>query len=103
MPTKSLQCRFSPLAEHDLEDIWLYTYRQWSLEQADAYHLSFIQTIEGLACGRHIPQKSDARAGYWKYPVGKHRIFFRMSGRFLDVMRILHETMDVEQHLERRD
>ena len=28
--------RLSPLAEADLEDIWLYTFRNWSMEQADS-------------------------------------------------------------------
>jgi plasmid stabilization system protein ParE len=27
----------SPLAEADLEDIWLYTFQTWSSEQADHY------------------------------------------------------------------
>lgn len=29
--------RLSPAAEHDLENIWLYTCRQWNLQQADRY------------------------------------------------------------------
>jgi plasmid stabilization system protein ParE len=29
--------RLSPAAEHDLENIWLYTCRQWSVGQAEHY------------------------------------------------------------------
>ena len=32
--------RLSPLAEQDLEDIWLYTLREWSADQADRYYHS---------------------------------------------------------------
>ena len=30
--------QLTPLAEADLEEIWLYTFRNWSVEQADSYH-----------------------------------------------------------------
>ena len=88
--------RLSPLAEADLEEIWLYTFRQWSLEQADDYHRSIIAAIEGLASGRNIAQRTEVREGYWKYKVGMHVIYFRSSDNYLDVIRILHGRMDVD-------
>lgn len=100
MSGKNLTFRLSPLAEADLEEIWLYTFRQWSLEQADDYHRGIIRAIEGLASRRNVWQKSTIRNGYWKYPVGKHVVFFRNPDGFLDVIRILHEKMDMNQHLE---
>ena len=54
MVNKSRIHRLSPLAEADLEDIWLYTFRQWSLEQADEYHRGIIEAIEGLTSGSNI-------------------------------------------------
>ncbi len=96
---KSLTYRLSPLAESDLEEIWLYTAETWSLDQADSYHRAIIKAIEGLASGRNIWQKSNVLDGYWKYRVGKHIVFFRSPDGFLDVIRILHERMDVNQHL----
>ena len=91
--------RLSPLAETDLEDIWLYTFRQWSLEQADTYYNSTIRAIESLVSGRNIAQRTDVRAGYWKYKVGMHVVYFQNSGDYLDVIRILHGNMDVEARL----
>lgn len=88
------------MAESDLEGIWLYTFRQWSLEQADDYHQSIMKAVEGLASGRNVWQKSNVWEGYWKYPVGRHVIFFRNPAGFLDVIRILHEEMDINQHLD---
>ena len=96
---KNLAVRMSPRAESDLEEIWFYTFRQWSLEQADAYHRRIMKAVEGLASGCNVWQKSPARAGYWKYPVGRHVVFFRASEGFLDVIRILHEEMDMDTHL----
>ena len=92
--------RLSPLAEADLEEIWLYTLRQWSLEQADDYHGSIASAIAGLASGRNIGQIADVREGYWKYTVGRHVVYFRSSASYLDVIRILHGRMDVDLHLK---
>jgi toxin ParE1/3/4 len=43
--------RLSPLAEADLEEIWFYTLKHWSLEQADIYHHSLVAAFAGLAAG----------------------------------------------------
>lgn len=34
MPAKACAVRLTPLAQTDLEDIWMYTYERWSLAQA---------------------------------------------------------------------
>lgn len=41
--------RLSPLAEADLEEIWLYTLRHWSVEQAGSCLRNLVETFEGLA------------------------------------------------------
>jgi toxin ParE1/3/4 len=69
MPDESRQYRLSPLAEADLEDIWLYTFKHWSLEQADRYHHDLIDAIEALARGVKTGRRTDVREGYFKYPV----------------------------------
>lgn len=91
------------MAEADLEAIWLYTCRQWSLEQADEYHHGIVADIEGLAAGSRIWQRTDVREGYWKYKTGMHVIYFRCSDENLDVIRILHGRMDVDSHLQDQD
>ena len=103
MVNKNRIHRLSPLAEADLEEIWLYTFRQWSLEQADAYSLSIMAAIEGLASGCNIGQRADVREGYWKYRVGRHVVYFRSSDSHLDIIRILHGRMDVDLHLKDED
>lgn len=92
--------RLSPLAVSDLEDIWLYTFRQWSQEQAETYHHTIIAALEGLISGACIGQQTDVREGYWKYRVGMHIIYFQLSDNYLDVIRILHVRMDVETQLK---
>ncbi len=99
MADKRRAHRLTPLAEADLEAIWLYTFRQWSLEQADTYHRDILAAIEGLASGRISGQQSDAGEAYWKYKIGMHVIYFRCSPEYLDVIRVLHGRMDMNAHL----
>ena len=103
MPKSKRHYRLSPLAEADLEEIWLYTFSQWSVEQAEEYHNALIAGIEGLASGTNVPQRTDVREGYWKYKVGMHVLYFRCSDEYLDVIRILHGRMDVDAHLNASD
>lgn len=91
--------KLSPLAEADLEDIWLYTLRAWSLEQADDYHTGMVEAFAGLAAGTKIGRPVDVREGYFKYAVGSHFVFYRQSDSSLDVIRVLHQRMDTSAHL----
>jgi toxin ParE1/3/4 len=100
MAVKPRRYRLSPLAEADLEDIWLYTLHNWSLEQADTYYAQLMAAIEGLAKGDRIGRNAgDIRAGYWKYGEGRHFIFYVLTDDRLDVIRILHKQMDVDGKL----
>jgi toxin ParE1/3/4 len=93
----SVEYRLSPLAEADLEDIWLYTLQNWSLEQADFYYAQLMAAIDGLATGERIGRSADdIRAGYRKYGEGRHFIFYLLADEKLDVIRILHKQMDVD-------
>lgn len=83
-----------------MKAIWLYTFQQWSQEQAESYHRTIISALEDLISGNKIAQQTDVREGYWKYRVGMHIIYFQLSDNYLDVIRILHVRMDVETQLK---
>jgi len=91
--------RLSPLAEADLEDIWLYTSAHWSKAQADTYHNSFVAAFEGLAAGAKRGRPVDVLPGVQKYLCGAHVIYFLDEAVHLDVIRILHQRQDPERHL----
>jgi toxin ParE1/3/4 len=91
--------QLTPLAVADLEDIWRYSATQWSPEQANRYHRDLVATMEALARGDKPGRACTVREGYWRYAVGSHVVFYRETDRTLDVIRILHQRMDVERHL----
>ena len=91
--------RLSPLAEADLEEIWLYTLKHWSLEQADSYLNSLVAAFEGLAAGTKQGRPADVLPDFQKYLCGSHVVYFLNNADHLDVIRVLHQRQDAEQHL----
>ena len=44
----------SPMAEADLEWIWIYTAQEWSTEQAETYTNVIIDAFEDIATGKKV-------------------------------------------------
>jgi len=89
-----------PLAEADLEEIWYYTFKNWSKEQADHYHAGIVNAFGEIAAGHKLGQPVPVRrAGYLKYRVESHLIYYRLEDAGIVVVRILHTKMDAERHL----
>jgi toxin ParE1/3/4 len=94
------QLRLTPKARADLDAIWEYTAKHWGVEQAEAYLLSLGETMKLLAnqpgLGRNI---DDIREGCFKFPAASHIFIFRLQPNIVEIIRILHKSMDVERHL----
>lgn len=90
---------FSPAAISDLNDIWDYTAEEWGPDQADRYTDDIQDMCSSLARSERRGRTVDVRDSYFKYAVGRHFVFFRMSGAGIVVVRILHQSMDVARHL----
>lgn len=93
----------SNLATKDLENIWLYTAENWSIEQADRYLNLLFEEIEYLCLKPN--SGSDFRAirkDYFRSKVKSHLIFYKINVKEnqLEIIRILHEMMDVENHIK---
>jgi toxin ParE1/3/4 len=89
----------SPRTQADIEEIWDYTEARWSRDQAEVYIRQIKAAVETLAADpRRGRTCDDVRAGYRKYPVGSHVLFYRMTPNGIDIVRILHGRMDFERH-----
>jgi toxin ParE1/3/4 len=62
--------RLLPLAEADLEMVWLYTLENWSVAQADSYHRDLVAAFALLASGQKRGRATSIRPGYLKYLCG---------------------------------
>ena len=92
--------KLSPRAKRDLLEIWLYTRDTWSITQADSYYRDLVTSMEALASGvKRGKSIDDIRSGYLSIASGSHRIIYRHANRQVLVIRILHQRMNVRQHL----
>ena len=90
----------TPAARADLESIWDYTATHWGEEQAEDYTRNIQAACEALSKGKMVSRSADdIRQGYRKVAVGSHVMFFRMQSGGVEIIRILHQSMDVERHL----
>lgn len=85
----------------DLNDIWNYTVEEWSEEQADRYYHLLLNTCQNIAdnplSGKPYEGISPDLFGL---RVGRHIIFYRNLGyQPVEITRILHERMDLQQRL----
>ena len=90
-----------PRARDDLGEIWDYTALHWSRDQADRYVRLLNEAFRNLASGTVAGRSAEAvRPGYLKVAVGAHVIFFtRTDNGTVDIVRVLHQRMDIQKHL----
>ena len=92
--------RISAAAIEDLEGIWEYTFKNWSKDQADRYHGLIINEIEFVANNETVGKDmGHVKEGYLVTYVKSHMIFFKRNQGFVEVIRILHQKMDIESNL----
>ena len=93
--------RISEAAINDLDGIWENTILKWLKEQADRYHDLKINEIEFIAenssSGKPMNHIKD---GYLVSYVKSHMIFFKRKEEIVEIIRILHQNMDIESNLE---
>lgn len=91
----------SPAAQADIDRIWDYTADNWSIEQADRYTEQLKRACASISIdGREGRKISEVRSGYRKLSAGSHFIIFRLVENTVDVVRILHQRMDIASHIE---
>ena len=94
--------RYSNKAVEDLSSIWDYTFTQWSENQADEYYSMLISSCNRLLYPSVISNRSyeEISEGLLGVKAGHHLIFYnRLDNDDVMVIRILHEKMDIKQHL----
>jgi len=87
-------------AEQDLINIWRYSFEQWGEEQADFY----LDTLaEGIALLVDNPQIgtdcSFIRPDYRRLIIQHHIVYYQLSEKRIDIIRVLHKDMDMDHHL----
>jgi len=85
-----------------LKSIWTYTEDRWGRAQAEHYLSDLGRTIEMLVAAPDMgPNRDDIRKGYRSLWREHHVIFYRLAGARVEVVRILHQSIDIPRHLLR--
>ncbi|MDP3897289.1 MAG: type II toxin-antitoxin system RelE/ParE family toxin [Mesorhizobium sp.] len=91
----------SPAAQADIDEIWDYTADNSSTDQADRYIAQIKQACSSISFKhRHGRDIATIRKGYRKLSIGSHIIVFRIVDSKADIVRILHQRMDIESRLK---
>ena len=93
--------RISEQAINDLNDIWVYTFRKWSKEQADRYYDLIIAEIEFIADNYLMGKSAEqTRKNYRVTKIKSHLIFYRkVENETVEIVRVLHQRMDIKKRL----
>ena len=87
-------------AVSDSEAIWLYTVEKWSVTQADRYYNLIFDEINYICESDSGKSMEHIRKGYRASKVKSHLIFYKISNDIIEIVRILHERMDIENRLD---
>lgn len=94
--------QFSNKAVEDLSEIWSYTFKKWSEEQADHYYQTVIASCDKVAenptlFGRQYDEIADGLLGF---KVNRHVVFYKIiDNETIFIIRILHEQMDLKNRM----
>jgi len=87
----------------DLSDIWNYTFKVWSENQADKYYQMLIDSFQKIADNPQIGKNYEGITDYlYGLKVGRHIIFYRKiqgDETNIEITRILHEKMDLRNRI----
>lgn len=87
-------------AQVDLKKIWLYSYENFGLQQAEKYYDELIIGMETIEENPEIGVACDyIRSGYRQYKINEHFVFYRLSKNKIHIIRVLHESMKAAKHL----
>ncbi|MGC3978632.1 MAG: type II toxin-antitoxin system RelE/ParE family toxin [Paludibacteraceae bacterium] len=96
-----MKYEISEKAGEDIENIWMFTYENWSKEQADRYYNLIMDEIEFISENFESGISRDyLRKGYRSTKVKSHIIFYKKSSKnTVEIIRVFHQKMDVESRL----
>lgn len=91
---------FTEAAVSDLQSIRNYTLEAWGADQEQLYLDALWDKFEEIL-GNPLRWRfrDDLFPGCQIAAQGKHVILFRVDGKILQVVRILHSAMDFQRHL----
>jgi toxin ParE1/3/4 len=109
MPAQRWRLRLGAQAERDLLSILHWTAENFDAQQATNYRTTMMQAAYELAAGPDVAgarKRDDIARGVYSLHVarhgrrGRHLLLYPVvNGRTIEIVRILHDSMDLRRHL----
>uniref|UniRef100_UPI0013DD26E5 type II toxin-antitoxin system RelE/ParE family toxin n=1 Tax=Pseudomonas viridiflava TaxID=33069 RepID=UPI0013DD26E5 len=80
--------------------IWVYTFQEWGVGQANHYVDIITEAFAELAQNpKTAPACDHIRSGYRRRSIERHVIYFRATEYGIAVIRVLHDRMDEARYI----
>lgn len=91
----------SEKALEDLNNIWICTAENWSVDQANRYYNLIVDEIEYVSDNFETANDfGNVRKNYKYSKVKSHLMFYKKTeNTVMEVVRILHERMDIRNRI----
>ncbi len=101
---RRLQFEFAPEAERDFVTILERSIATWGIDQAVQYKQTLDEATDSLCAHPLLGiDRSDIFSGCRALRVEHHRLFYRIMGRKVVIVRILHERQRIEGQFDNLD
>ena len=95
-----LKYELSRAADRDLDDIYVYMFREFGVLQADVYFESLEACLAKLAENPLLGvDATNVRAGYRRFVHQRHTLYYRKIRPGVRIVRILGPGMSVERSI----
>jgi len=90
----------SKLALKDINDIWLFTVEQWSVNQANIYYKQLFKSIDSICENPEIGKSiAEVKMDHRMLVVKTHLIIYKVQKHHIYIDRILHQSMDIDAEM----
>jgi len=90
----------SPEAQNSLSNIKAYSHKNFGPQRAKTYLQNIRKRMQALAenPSRGIIRE-DLKVGYHSDFVGSHTIYYRVKPTHIDIIDVLHQSMEPSKHI----
>jgi len=97
-----LNYELSKLALADIDNIWLYTFKNWSNTQANKYYKDIFKEIKNICENPEIAKAiKDIKSGHRIQLIKSHIIVYKVIEAKIYIDRILHKRIDIQNILSK--
>ncbi len=95
-----MKFRLTRPAIRDLTEIGRYTRETWGEEQARRYRTAITARLKWLCWNKTLwRERPELREGVYTYPEQNHVIVFWEYEDGIEILRVLHQRMDLVSHV----